>query len=152
MRRLIVLTAFALLVPAAAADARVVIGKSIAGVTLGSPVERAIERLGQPESDRQVADEIQGTVRVVDFGATVVRAGASSGMVQSIDTTSRAERLGNGIGVGSTRKTLRAKVKRVRCSGRICSVGQFVPGATVTTFRIGSTGKITAIGLGYVID
>lgn len=151
-RSLIALFASFFVLPLAAADARVVIGKSIAGVSLGDTVSDVKATLGEPRSDEEVPDEIRGTVRVLDYGATELVVSPGEGTVTSIDTTSRGQRLANGVGVGSTRKTLRRKVRRVTCSGRICSIGSFTPGSVVTTFRISSAGKIASIGIGYVID
>lgn len=147
----VLLAATATLAVPAAADARIVLGREIAGVKLLDTVEEAKAVLGEPRSEKTQKDEIQGSIQLLDFGPTDIVAG-KSGEVQAIETTSKRERLANGIGVGSTRKALRAKVRGVSCGGRVCTVGKLVAGGRVTTFRISRKARITAISVGIVID
>lgn len=141
-------------VVAAPAGAKVVPQKSIAGVTLGLTPQQVAKLKGKPTSTRYVRNEIIGRVRIDRFGSLTVMYGGDTADATSIDieTTSRRERTANGIGVGSTRKTLRAKVKGVTCEGRLCSIGAFEPGRTVTTFRIDSRARVSSISIGIVVD
>lgn len=139
-----------------AAGASVVPQRSIAGVKLNMTVPQVKKILGKPKSDRAVPDEIQGTVRVLNYGLTQVTVGAQSGTVQGITTSSRKQRTSKGVGVGSTRATVAAKVPKVKCRSDFgfprCLVGEELAGRTVTVFALSKAGKVARITLGYVID
>jgi hypothetical protein len=75
--------------------------------------------------------------------------------VTGIRTTSLLERTARGIGVGSTKAQVKARVDNVRCANesgfRHCFVGKFLPGRTVTDFRI-RNGRVSSVSIGFVID
>lgn len=147
--------AFALL-PTAAADARIVVGKSIAGIELGMSEKEAIAAKGSaPTSARTIPDEIRGAVRELRWPGLRVIAGQQGG-VSLVATTSKRETTASGVGVGTSERTLRRKVA-VRCatvgSFRRCTRGRLVPGATVTDFSIGPRSRtVRSVSIGYVID
>jgi hypothetical protein len=140
----------------AVSQAAVVPQKSIAGVKLGMSSTQVRSVLGEPKSDRTVPNEIQGRVRVLDYGLTDVTLGASSDTVQNVTTTSRRQRTSKDVGVGSLRATVAKKVPGAKCSREYgvahCVVGQLRAGRTVTTFLLSKRNHVKRITLGYVID
>lgn len=152
------LVALALL-PAATADASVVVGQSIAGVKLGDDPAAVRDALGKPTSTKTQKDAILGTVTFLRFGLTTVLLGPGSGAdaaTISIRTTSTKQRTKSGVGVGTSLTALKSKVSGVSCNKitgglGLCSVGKALPGRVVTDFRI-KHGKVAEIDLGRVID
>jgi hypothetical protein len=113
--------------------------------------------LGAPVRTVYLKDEIQGSVKRMDYGLTrVFLSRGASGRVYSVRTTSRRQRTSHGIGVGSTKAAVLRHVPRVGCetSGGFtsCHVGQLLAGRKVTDFAISSNGRVTQVMLGYVID
>lgn len=156
MRLLLALAAM-LLVPATA-GATIVPQEGMKGVRLGMTVEAVQDELGEPSESTIERDEIIGRVRVLRYGLTEMSFDGtrSSSKMLSVTTTSKAERLSNGIGIGSTRAAVDAKVKRATCRVEFgldhCYIGSFVPGRVVTDFLISKTGKVKRIVVGRVID
>ena len=69
------------------------------------------------------------------------------------------ERTKEGVGKGTTRKQLRAKLKGEKCRTfrqpkkiRICWLGSFTPSRPITEFRIDSKGRVNNIRVATVID
>lgn len=75
--------------------------------------------------------------------------------VTNITTTGRRERTSRGVGVGSTERAVRTRVRNVRCEtvagSRSCHVGSFRPGRRVTDFKI-RRGRVYEVVIGFVID
>jgi hypothetical protein len=68
-------------------------------------------------------------------------------------TSKGKERTAEGVGKGTMRKTLKAKLTHVKCSRkRSCHIGSFTPSKKVTEFRIDSKGRISTISVRYVVD
>src|SRR4051794_31331584 len=146
-------------VPASEAAATIVPQRSIKGVKLGDTVGAVLARLGKPDTVIFTRHPIIGRIRVYKYGLTYVRfdgTSQSTAKVTSIDTTSRAEKTSKGIGIGSTRAQVAARVPGVKCvveSGfDHCYVGAFLAGRRVTDFRITSTGRVGRVVVGYVLD
>lgn len=145
-------------VAAPAADAAIVVQRSIAGIRLDMTEAQVRARLGEPSATRTVPAEILGSFRELRYGLTRISVfDGEDRRVFSITTTSRRERTAAGIGVRSRERFVREKVRGVRCATefgvRACTVGRFEPGRTVTTFRIDrSTGRVTRVSIGRVID
>lgn len=143
---------------APAADASIVVQRSIAGVRLDMSEAQVRDRLGEPSETRTRKHEILGTYRDLRYGLTRISIfDGEDRRVFSITTTSRRERTAAGIGVRSRERFVREKVRGVRCATefgfRSCVVGVLEPGRTVTSFRINrSTGRVTSVTLGRVID
>lgn len=144
---------------AVAADADLVVQRSLAGVELGMTRAQVEQVLGEPSDVERPSSEIFGRYTELRYGLTrVALFDGTDGRVFSVTTTSRRQRTAGGVGVGSTETVLRRKVKGVRCttfSGRvrICTVGRQTPGQTVTDFRIGlKSRKVARIQLGTIID
>jgi hypothetical protein len=147
-----------LLLAVSAAQARIVPQEGIKGIRLGMTVSQVRARLGPPDRIMFRRDPIQGRVRVYAYGLTHASfsPGDTSARVNVITTTSRRERTTRGIGVGSRRAQVAARVRGVRCRVEFgvdhCFVGSFVPGGRVTDFRIDPTGRVRGVTVGFVID
>jgi len=153
---LIALAALAVLAPAA--DAKLVVQESLAGVKLGMKAAEVRDVLGEPKHVDYPKNDIQGTVKHMDYGLTdVYLYRGEKGTVYTVTTTSRRQRTDKGIGVGSTESALRKAIPRAKCMSfgdfRDCTVGKQTAGQKVTAFVISpSTMKVKRITLGYVID
>ena len=124
----------------------------LAGVHLLMSVAGVEHVLGAPKSIRSIPDEIQGSVRRMDYGRTKVYLSATGdGTVFSITTTDRRQKTAAGIGVGATRASVALKVPGARCTSRACVVGREVAGRRVTRFSL-SKGRVARVTLGFVID
>ena len=158
MRALAAGAALAALALAAPARGAIVPQQGIKGVRLGDGVAKVRARLGAPDHVIFTRDPIIGRVRVYKYGLTYVRFdGAGRGAkVNTVSTTSRAERTSRGVGVGSTRAQVAAKVPRVTCRVEFgvdhCYVGAFTAGHRVTDFRIASDGRVARVVVGFVVD
>ena len=79
----------------------------------------------------------------------------AGGNVTQLDTLSTRERTTTGVGVGSTRAEVAARVAGVRCLEEFgynhCYVGTWKPGRVITDFAI-KNGRVSRISIGYVID
>jgi hypothetical protein len=126
--------------------------QSIDGVHLLMSAAGVRHVLGAPRSMRSIKDEIQGTVRLMDYGKTKVYLSATEdGTVFNVTTTDRRQRTAQGAGVGSTRASVQRKVPGVRCDTRTCTVGRLLAGRRVTSFAL-SKDHVRRITLGFVID
>jgi hypothetical protein len=154
--RSVLLAVVLLAVAAPAAQARVVVDRSIAGVELDMSAKDVRAVLGEPDRVVYPRDEIQGTVKRMDYGLTRVFLGRGSDRVQRVTTTSKKQRTARGVGVGSTRQTLLRAIRAVRCETfggfELCHTGELAAGERVTDFTIGSKDRVTRITLAYVID
>jgi hypothetical protein len=161
--RLLLLTALLVLALAAPAGAVIVPGKGMAGVRLGQCQERVIEVLGPPDRTFGKRD-IFGFVSTYWYDARGLKLDFRRGpgeclVLSSIRTTKAQERTKEGIGKGSTRKQLRAKLRGEKCRTfrrpkriRICWLGSFTPSRPVTEFRIDSKLRVNNIRVATVID
>jgi hypothetical protein len=161
--RALVLSLFLLLVSAAPASATIVPGKGMAGVQLGQCQERVIEILGFP--DRTFGShDFAGIKSSYYYNAKALKLEFRTGpgeclVLSSIRTRSGEERTKEGVGKGTTRKVLRAKLKGEKCRTfklakriRICWLGSMTPSKPLTEFRIDSKGRVNNITVGIVID
>jgi len=161
--RLLLLTTLFLLALAAPASAVVVPGKGMAGVELGDCQEKAIEVLGPPDTTFGKRD-VFGFVSTYRYNARGLKLDFRRGpgeclVLSSIRTTKAEERTKEGIGKGSTRKELRAKLRGEKCRTyrrpkriRICWLGSFTPSKPITEFRIDSKGRVNNLRVATVID
>jgi hypothetical protein len=146
------------LVAAAPAQARIVPQQGIGGIRLAMTAREVRSHLGAPDLARFVDDPIQGRVRVYRYGRNVARFSPGDlhdARVNTVTTTSRAERTSRGVGVGSSRRQVAHRVPRVRCAvvsgADLCLIGMLRPGRTVTTFFI-TDGRVSRVTVGVVID
>jgi hypothetical protein len=163
LKRSLLLSVLALLLSAAPASATIVPGKGIAGVELGQCQERVIEILGFP--DRTFGShDFAGIKSSYYYNKKALklefRRGAGQCLVlSSIRTRSGEERTKEGVGKGTTRKDLRARLKGEKCRTfkrpqriRTCWLGSRTPSKPLTEFRIDSKGRVNNIVVGTVID
>ena len=156
------LASLALLGSSAPASADVVVGEGMAGAKLGMSKAEVREILGKPTESRSRTDDFGRTTRWYFKGPKIhvtFRDAVDPGMQATAFMTRRGfERTSKGVGVGSSITTVRARVPKVKCerfpgfSTRSCHVGEFLPGKTVTDFRVGRSGKVGSVLIGYVID
>jgi hypothetical protein len=128
----------------------------IAGVHLLMSAAGVQHVLGRPKATKVLKDEIQGTIRLMDYGATKVYLSATAdGTVFDVTTTDRRQRTRSGVGVGSSERAVKRGVAHVRCTGprtlRSCTVGALRPGRRVTSFTL-TRDRVRRITLGFVID
>jgi hypothetical protein len=147
----------AALAGAGAAEARVLPGTGMKGVTIGMTLKQVRDRLGAPDKMAFPRSEIMGRYRVYRYGLTRISMElASPGRVFSLDTTSPRERTASGVGVGSTEAQVLRGVSGAKClvefGYRHCYAGRWEPGRIVTDFPISQTGRVKRITVGRVID
>jgi hypothetical protein len=130
--------------------------QQIAGVHLLMSEAGVRHVLGAPRSMKVLPDEIQGSIRRMDYGRTKVYLSATAdGTVFSVTTTDRRQETTSGLGVGSSERAVKRGVAHVRCAGprtlRRCTVGWLQPGRRVTSFVL-TRDRVRRITLGFVID
>jgi hypothetical protein len=130
--------------------------QSIADVHLRMSAAGVRHVLGAPRSTRSLKNEIQGTIRLMDYGKTKIYLSATAdGTVFSIVTTDRRQKTKTGVGVGSSLRSLRRGVKSLHCTApaaiRSCTLGRELAGRRVTRFLL-SGDRVRQITLGFVID
>lgn len=107
-KRIGLLTAVFVLAFPALASAKIVVNKSIAGVSLGESKAGVRHHLGKPRLDPKLPRDWFYIKRklVITF---------KNNHVVEVYTQSRSERTASGIGVGSTEAAIKAHVKGVKC-------------------------------------
>lgn len=161
MRRVLATAGAAALIATAPAGAAIVVQRGMAGLELGQTWAHTRAHFATPpDSNRVIKSEILGRIRVARWGhVTISFDGTKDGSkIIAFDTTGTSQRTSNGVGVGSTRATVMAKLPRARCKSNDhgynhCFIGRFgVPGATVTDFSINSRGRVGRVTIGIVED
>ena len=131
----------------------IVVQRSIGGVKLQMTKAQVRAKLGRPMSVRVGSNEFGTFVEKVYRRVTVTVQGGDR--VTNVSTTSPLEQTAGGVGVGSTRSRVKTKVANVTCKNesgfKHCFVGAFLPGRTVTDFRL-RNGRVSAVSIGFVID
>ena len=129
---LVVLATAALAAPAAA-EARFVINRSMAGVKLGMTGPQVRDRLGTPTEVTR-----HGRTRNLVYRGRKLFVTLVGGRVHILSTDGRAQRGPRGVGVGTRERRLRRVVRTVLCESaegvRTCSVGGFDVGEVSTVF------------------
>lgn len=145
--------AAALALPAAA-GAIIQVDRGIAGVRLDNTRAEVRAALGRPAS-RQAGDNEFGRFLEWRFrgGIRVIFQGRRR--VTSVSTTGLGDRTRRGVGVRSTRRAVRRRVKGVTCErfpgGTSCHTGEFLAGGRITDFLIRG-GRVERVTVGFVID
>ena len=161
MRRLLVAAGAALVLGAAPAGATIVVQQGMAGSKLGDTWAQTRAHFGtKPNSNKIIKSDILGKIRVARWGRVTVSFDGirGSSKVIAFDTTGTAQRTSNGIGVGSRRAQVMAKLPRAVCKANDggynhCYIGKFgVAGATVTDFSINAHGRVGRVTIGIVED
>jgi hypothetical protein len=155
MRKLILAGVVAsLLVAAPAASAKIVVGKSIGGVAIGMTEAQVIAIVGPAKATTESKDEITGQpVRELAYNSMYVQ--VMNGTVILVSSVSKKEKTANGAGVGMKEKTLKKRIKGLKCSGkkvRICMKGSGKPGTVTTAFSMTKSKKVRGVLIGVVLD
>jgi hypothetical protein len=157
MRRRYGLLAAAVLAPLgapAAADALIQVDRGIAGARLGNSRAEVRAALGAPASTRSGTNDF-GTFLQWRFrgGITVIFQGRRE--VSTVSTTGRGDRTRRGVGVGSTERAVRRRVRGILCETiagtRSCHTGRFTAGEIVTDFLLRG-GAVRRVSIGRVLD
>jgi hypothetical protein len=147
------LAATTALVSAAAGGSTIVVGKGIAGITLGMSQAAVRAKLGRPPKVLHRKNEF-GSYTEFRYSGYVVDFQGNE-RATAVVTTSAKERTPAGVGVGATWEQVHAKVANVRCEGSPavgnCHVGDFMPGKVVTDFFF-RRGVVSKVVVGYVLD
>jgi hypothetical protein len=152
-RPLFIITAAAVLALAAApaAQARIRVNKSIAGVQLGMSSQRVFAILGKP-ARRFKSEEGITTLeyRYHKIRVLLVEEQNNFFDVFSVQTTSPKEKTRAGVGVGTSEATLRRRLHGEHCRnfsiGRACIQGGNGQGtATETDYEIGRNHRVKAV-------
>jgi len=153
-RALVAATVLALALTASSARAVIVVQRSIGGVKLQMTKAQVRAKLGRPMRVR-VGSNAFGTFTEKVFRRVTVTF-QSGDRVTNVSTKSPLEQTASGVGVGSTKFQVRAGVPNATCKNefgfRHCFVGAFLPGRTVTDFRLGNNGRVKSVSIGFVID
>lgn len=153
---LLVLLLPAVLAPAA--TARIEPDRGIAGIRLKMTRAEVVAKLGRPDGERLVRNEIIGRQRMVRYGRTRAFFGGfrANARVVTVNTRDRRQRTRSGVGIGSTPSQVLAGVRGVRCRGpariHTCVRGVFRPGERVTVFDVSPRGRVDHVLIGFVID
>lgn len=157
--RSLAVIAAASLAPAASAfgapmpDHRVRPGEGAGGVRLGMSEAQVIKVLGRPQR-RHALRTAQGAFVDLSWpGIRVRRWEGAGGRVIHVEVTDRGIRMPNGIGVGSTAADVRAGLPTAACASGAaeCTLGEPLPGNTVTTLRMGAAGRVTHVSVQRVV-
>jgi hypothetical protein len=131
-----------LLGPAAGAEARIVVNRSVAGIELGMTAEQVVARLGRPS-----LSTVEQGARNLVYSRRRLVVTLSRSRVVIVATRSRGEVTRRGIGVGSSVGSVRRRVAGVRCGEKagvaFCRTGSTRPGRRSTTFQIQSRRVVT---------
>jgi len=100
---------------AAAADARIVPGRSIGGVRLGTSEAQVRAKLGTPLGVERERGRFGAPRVVLHFGYAAYDVVLERGRAVEIATGLRSERLANGIGPGSTEWEATRAMKQLAC-------------------------------------
>ena len=143
---------------AAPASARILPQVGIGGIHLLKNVSQVRASLGAPDAVIFQRHPVLGRTRIYKYGLTyaMFECTCPSARVVSITTRSRHERTANGVGVGTPRAVVARRVRGVKCRVEFgldhCYLGTFTAGKRVTDFRIGKSGRVASVTVGFVID
>ena len=151
MRRLalVVAVSAAALVVVSGAAATIVVQRSIAGVKMGMTQAKVRSVLGRPTRVVHGSNDFGRYVQFRYAKLSVNFQGEAT--ASNVSTTRASERTASGVGVGSSRAEVKAKIAGVKCSASLCTVGQFLPGRKVTSFFL-KRGVVSRVALGVVLD
>jgi hypothetical protein len=148
--RVVIIAAALLVTPPA--HASIVIGKGIGGVFLGMTTEQVRNVLSGPHATVRPRPYYGPQLEFLYPHYLIIFAGRRT--VTSISTTSPAEKTTAGVGIGSTRATVKSKVTHVHCGDHSygqCLVGDFLPGHVITQFDF-SNGRVSQVSIAIVLE
>lgn len=138
---------------AASAGTTIVPQVGIGGVNLGMSQAKVRATLGKPIAVTRGSNDF-GSYAIFRYnGYRVFFQGLAT--VTQVETTTPKEKTVSGLGVGSTKAQVQAKLTGEQCEGPRgaghCYLGQFLPGKHVTDFSF-RNGKVWNVTVGIVID
>jgi hypothetical protein len=161
LRKLMLAAVVGLATAAAAAPAaarslpkKIVLYKSIGGVSLGTTPAQIKRELGKPSQTTHVSGKIAGLIYYNDhlsFDFDTLHKGDPADLVGAIGGAFHTSK---GIHVGSTAKALRRVYRGIKCKDGLCSLYQGTPGSTgerQTDFSI-FDGKVESIDVQEVFS
>ena len=151
-RALVVAAVLALALTASSARAVIVVQRSIGGVKLQMTKAQVRAKLGRPMRVRVGSNEFGTFVEKVYRRVTVTF--QSGDRVTNVSTTSPLEQTASGVGVGSTKSQVKARVptslqERVRLQALL---RRRVPAGTHRHRLPPSNGRVSSVSIGFVID
>jgi hypothetical protein len=165
LKPLALLTVLFSLLLVAPAGAVIVPGKGMAGVKLGQCIEDVVAVIGEPDrtfGKTEPTGEFVESYKYDKLGI-IIRFYHGPGeclVAGEFFTAASKERTAEGVGKGTTRRTLKKKLKHVKCETfrqgkrkiRSCHIGKFTPSKRVTEFRMTAKGRVGTISVRVVSD
>jgi opacity protein-like surface antigen len=153
VKKTLIATALVALALPAAAAARIVPQRGIAGANLDMTQAQVRTKLGKPDKVGHPTSPIFGEYTTWFYdGTSVDMFRTQDRKVFNVSTTSKAQKTATGVGVGSTAAAVKKGVNGARCNAQHCWVGRFEGGSKVTDFRLSAKGRVTRVTIGYVLD
>jgi hypothetical protein len=138
------------LAAAAPAQATIVPGRGMAGVEFGMSQQQVLDILGDPDTDFTYRSGLTTyTYKRLHLRVTF-SPGPSTNDVFMLYTTGRKERTKQGVGVGTSLRTLRRRLHREHCfrnsGGHFCELGGGEGGALpATEFKFGRHNRVRSV-------
>jgi hypothetical protein len=165
LKPLALLTVLFSLLLVAPAGAVIVPGKGMAGVKLGQCIEDVVAVIGEPDrtfGKTEPTGEFVESYKYDKLGI-IIRFYHGPGeclVAGEFFTAASKERTAEGVGKGTTRRTLKKKLEHVKCETfrqgkrkiRSCHIGKFTPSKRVTEFRMTAKGRVGTISVRVVSD
>jgi hypothetical protein len=165
LKPLALLTALFSLLLAAPAGAVIVPGKGMAGAKLGQCIEDVVAKIGEPDKTFGKTEPTGEFVETYTYDKLGIKVRFFHGpgeclVAGEFFTAASKERTVEGVGKGTTRRTLKKKLKHVKCQTfrqgkrkiRSCHIGSFTPSKRVTEFRMTAKGRVGTISVRVVSD
>lgn len=133
-------------------------GVGAGGVRLGMSEGQVLRVLGRPDDRVATRDDRGAVVRLRWAGISVLRWDGPGGRVIEIGVTDRGIRMPNGVGVGTPLTRLRrdlpedARGPQPGSASGVATIGEPVPGGTITTLRFDARGRTAEVRVSRVID
>ena len=139
---------------AAPAVGTVVLQQGIAGVRIQMTRDQVKSVLGKPRGVKTGHNTFGRYIQYRYPKLLVVFQGLKT--VTAVYTSRSKERTPSGIGVGSTKAQVKAKVPGVHCrtgiDAHFCYVGVIKPGRRVTVFQLNGANRVAQLEVGLVVD
>jgi hypothetical protein len=134
---------------AAPAQARIIPGRGMAGVRFGMPQQRVLDILGDPDTDYTYRSGLTTyTYNRLKLRVTFAPA-VTTNNVFMLFTSGRGERTKQGVGVGTSLRTLRRKLHGEHClrnsAGHFCELGGRDAARPSTSFKLGRHNRVTSV-------
>jgi hypothetical protein len=139
----------------ATAGAMVQIDKGIAGARVNNTPAQVKAALGKPGKIVRGSNDF-GKYTEYRYAGGIVVTFQGRKNVTGVSTSGLGDRTAKGVGVGSTRAAVQAKVAGITCDApsggfRSCHTKTVTAGKLITDFLV-KAGKVTRVTVGFVID